>query len=285
MPDTTPPIISAGSVYADGMRVLLTVTETSFPLAPQTGITGLSITGDLVGVNIGAASVTDGTYVTLWLDSPIYDGADVLLASTSSNLKDAANNFLADFSNFSLTNNSIQSPSTAAEWYYAAQSDLTDAMSSAGVQMASNMENTSTATNVARINRSGVFADAYMDSRLAVMGFTVPIDLTANTRDAVILKQISVALVMIQLCRWRLLTVVGFDGNPATTLEKFSGNWFKYANDMLEDISNGRLAMTATRSIAGPLDNADALTINGLPMYPNTLPGFGWFGGLAVNPL
>jgi hypothetical protein len=164
---------------------------------------------------------------------------------------------------------------TPGSWYYATKSDVEDAISVTGLTIASNMENTSTLANDDRIIRAGTFADAWMDGRLKVMGFTTPVSLS-NANDVEILRQVSVYLVLLQLGRWRVVQTIDPAGNAYSTLKKLGEEWYKAAEDILCRIDNGNILLSATRSMTMPQSNATSLDSTGVPINPQYLPGFGW---------
>ena len=142
------------------------------------------------------------------------------------------------------------------------------------MQIASNMENTDTLTNTARLLRAGENADAAMDGRLRAMGYTTPVSL-ADAADANILQQISVSLVVAQLCRWRLLQTQDAVGNAIAVITKLGDNNLNWAHNQLLDINQGVTQLAATRVKTGPQGNEGALDTRGLPVYPQLPPGWG----------
>ncbi len=169
----------------------------------------------------------------------------------------------------------------SATWYYAAQTAVDDAISAAGLRIMSNMENTDLLANTARILRAGLNCDAAMDARFRSWGFATPLSLSDAT-DASILEQISVALVIAQLCRWRVLQVTTEMGSYST-ISKMSSNFADWADNQITEIGLGRIKLRAARKGFAPADNAGAVTVTGLPLYPQTPPGFG--GPVSVLPL
>jgi hypothetical protein len=205
------------------------------------------------------ASLPDGSYRAVFR----------VLAGVAPATTDVILNYQSNH-DFDWRNGTVISAGGDAEWYYATQTDVEDAISAAGLAIASNMENADTSPVVARIQRAGDYADALMNGRLSAFGYAVSsggIDISASG-DAEILKQISVGIVIAQLCRWRILQVPDFAGNPQATISKIADNHWKDADAMLDRIMTGNIALSAERISAGAEDNSMALDISGRPVYP-----------------
>lgn len=111
--DTTPPTLSSRAVPSGGTTLTATLSESG--CGPASGTGGFTLGGTAATVSSWAIS---GTTLTLTLSGLVYSGETVTLsyarASTTDDIEDAAGNFLADFSNASVTNNSTQTTTLAA---------------------------------------------------------------------------------------------------------------------------------------------------------------------------
>jgi hypothetical protein len=105
--DTTPPTLSARTVASDGVTLTATLSESG--CSPASGTGGFTLDGTVAAVTSWAIS---GTTLTLTLDARVYEWDTVTLsyarASTTDDIQDGAGNFLADFSDASVTNDSTQ---------------------------------------------------------------------------------------------------------------------------------------------------------------------------------
>lgn len=127
------------------------------------------------------------------------------------------------------------SPGTA-EWYYANQDDLEDAMGALNLTIASNQENTDTDTDTSRVQRAGELCDATIDARLYQFGYTTPL---ANMDDATVqlMKGISVNLVAYKLNVWR--AVQSGDKRSHRALDLLMGDWMREARAQITRIGIG----------------------------------------------
>lgn len=265
--------IPASGAYAE----LIFDSQSGAPLAIDEGITGITFKKNGVTLPYIISSYAGGhdtasTDLKFFFDTPPIYSTDVLTVTIdSSNLTNSTfGQTVDDVTDFPITNGSLLESSSG--WYYADQTAVEDALSAAGLSIISNMENDSTDTNTSRTQRAGLIADARMNKRLGRIGFTIPFDLSDDD-DALILQQISVAFVITLLCRWRVLQLIDAAGQPRSVIDKMADGQEKWAEAQLDDIAWGRIDLTATRSVTGPQDNAAALDIRGLPMYPQTPPG------------
>jgi hypothetical protein len=105
--DTTPPTLSSRTVPTGGVTLTATLSESG--CTPSSGTGGFTLAGTVAAVTSWAIS---GTTLTLQLSARVYSWDTITLsyarASTTDDIEDAAGNFLADFSNASVTNSSTQ---------------------------------------------------------------------------------------------------------------------------------------------------------------------------------
>lgn len=107
--DTTPPTLSSRAVNTAGDTLTATLSESG--CTPSSGTGGFTLGGTSATVASWAIS---GTTLTLTLAGTVYLGETVTLsydrAATTDDIADAASNFLANFTDASVTNNSTQVP-------------------------------------------------------------------------------------------------------------------------------------------------------------------------------
>lgn len=111
--DITAPTLSARTIPDAGTTITATLSESG--CLPSSGTGGFTLSGTSVSVSSWAIS---GTTLTLTLSGSVIAGETVLLsyarASTTDDIYDTANNYLADFTNASVTNNSTQTGESEA---------------------------------------------------------------------------------------------------------------------------------------------------------------------------
>jgi hypothetical protein len=107
--DTTPPTLSNITIPTTGTTITATLDETG--CLPASGVGGFTLSGTSVTVTSWAIS---GTTLTLTLSGTIYSGSTVTISyartDTTDDIHDASTNYLVDFSNTSVTNNSTVIP-------------------------------------------------------------------------------------------------------------------------------------------------------------------------------
>lgn len=254
------------------------------PISPGNDPTGFVFTIGGSPANPYSSALGEGNFpssIRFFFDEAILFGQVVTLTTSGTVITDALSEPLVNVTNFTVVNNSLVvdvDPDTGTTWYYANQQDVTDAISAAGLQIASNMENQDTSTNTARIARAGAFADGIMNGRFRSLNFTIPLPLT-DASDVQILKQISVAIVLVQLSRWRIITISDPTGvtNGRSVLTQFADKNQKYANDMMQDIAQGIILLTAPRTT-----NASGSSDECVPIIPGFGSEYWWGWGVGI---
>lgn len=168
-----------------------------------------------------------------------------------------------------------------ASWLYANQDDVEDAIGTYNLKVQSNQEDDADQANVARIQKAGNWADAYMHKYLNGVYVTPLTNLSAE--DRIILQEISVDLVIWKLSRWRtfqLPPVEDGDDRELKKAEDFFVTVKTKAEDQLSDLVAGIITLNSNVGrqsvVTAPATNADALDISGQRMYPKRVRPFGY---------
>lgn len=120
--DTTAPTAVSAEIVSTGDAVEITLSESGCTAngGGSSGTGGFAVTGLPSGVTLSGAWSISGTTLTLPLTGGVVYATDgdgtgsYARGSTGDDVKDAAGNFLADFSGLTVTNNSLESEGLAA---------------------------------------------------------------------------------------------------------------------------------------------------------------------------
>lgn len=135
-------------------------------------------------------------------------------------------------------------PPGDAAWHYANQTDVEALIGESALRIISNVGDTDTTTDTARLQTAGEWADAWMDARFATLGYVTPLEDTDAGTDLL------VAEANARLTVWKLnqaRVIANNMGKTPAEIAKVIEENKKMADQFFRDLTMRRITITAER--------------------------------------
>jgi phage gp36-like protein len=143
-----------------------------------------------------------------------------------------------------IVNDELEEAAAGTGWHYADQDDVVALIGESALRIISNVGDTDTTTDTARLQTAGEWADAWMDARFATLGYVTPLEDTDAGTDLL------VAEANARLTVWKLnqaRVIANNMGKTPAEIAKVIEENKKMADQFFRDLTMRRITITAER--------------------------------------